>query len=417
MLPPGRSPDVCLAGARFPIEFSSCTQAICGTWPSCCKASWSSFCVMEAQSDDRCAMPCGGRLAFAGKGVVPIVIEDPNASSSWIVETAGGVSSESYSAVAWADLDGVGPPELVVGTSDLSTSGHAQEIDHYDGSALTLAFDVTKVLDPAGGDPFARRSDLAVSVGDYDGDGWADVAWMGVYPMFLTTHNREALQFDFGPTGTMGPPDLITPIAGGIGWADVDGDGKDDLALDSDAGAWVLHSAGSTLVSPQAITLPDRPYWGAWGDLDGDGVLDLAIAGNNFARVFQGTGTGLATTAAWSLDGIQFYAGAWIDFDHDGDLDLALTINDGKLNVYENLGGTLRTTESWQSLEDNEAPGVIAADVNRDGYMDLVIANHLPDPPRIYINRGDRTFELATVTMPAVSYESVSSTSRTAPTR
>jgi hypothetical protein len=55
--------------------------------------------------------------------------------------------------------------------------------------------------------------------------------------------------------------------------------------------------------------------------------------------------------------------------------------------------------------------------VNRDGYMDLVIANHLPYPPRIYVNRGDRTFELATLAAPAVSYESVSATSRTAPTR
>jgi hypothetical protein len=45
---PGRNADVCLAGAKFPVEFSACTQAVCARLPSCCAASWGALCVSEA---------------------------------------------------------------------------------------------------------------------------------------------------------------------------------------------------------------------------------------------------------------------------------------------------------------------------------------------------------------------------------
>ena len=414
-LPEGRSADVCLAGARVPIASSSCAAAVCAKLPTCCAASWGPLCVEEAEL--ACAMPCGRQLALVGGSAIDVLADDAGTGAFSVVTTAGD-AGQHYADVQWADLDGDDVPELVVSTADLDNQGDEQSIDHYDGTSITTAFDVRTALDAQGETPFEHSSFLAISVGDFDGDGWADSAWIGTYPTFETLHNRRELSFEVGPAGTTGPPDLVNPIGGGIGLGDVDGDGVDELAVIVDNTLYVLEAGPDHFTATASIPLPGEPFWGAWGDLDGDGKLDLAVAGRGYATVFRNTGTALSSTAAWSIAGLQFYGGAWIDVDGDGDLDLAVTEYDGRLHVYRNDNGTLGTTPEWSSLEDQEAPRVLAADVDGDGDLDLVVANHLPYPPRLYLNHEhDGTFELGTLTAPAQAYESVSSCARTAPTR
>jgi hypothetical protein len=405
----GRNADVCLAGAKFPVEFSACTQTVCARLPTCCGASWGPLCVSEA--DLLCGAGCGRQLAFAGKGAVDVVADDDR-DGTFTVATTIGAAAQFYARVQWADLDGDATPELVVATSNLGDAGDEQWIDHYDGTTLSTVVDVRSVM-KAGRTPWVRFSALAISIGDYDRDGYADLAWFGTYPAFLIAHNRKALQLELGPEGSMGPPDVVNPIADGVGWGDVDGDGDDDLALMFDNNLWVLRSDHDQLVPAWNVALPDRPYWGAWGDVDGDGKLDLAIAGNGFARIFRNAGTELDKTPVWMLDGPQYYGGTWIDVDRDGDLDVVVSENQGKLRLYLNDAGVMQTKPAWSSLEDQETPTVVAADVDGDGDLDLVVANHQPFPSRIYLNDGDQTFSVGSLSLPAISFEGVSATART----
>jgi hypothetical protein len=409
-LPDGRSADVCLAGPRFPAAFTSCTESVCAKEPTCCGASWGSFCVLEAEMI--CKVSCGAQLAIATKGAVSILADDDHDGTFTVIASHAN-AAEYYHDVQWVDADGAAPPELLVGTANFSDAGDEQLVDRFDGKAITTAFDLRTLTDGSGGTPFARYLPIVIGSGDYDGDGAIDFAWIGSYPAFQTVHGRGSLRFEVGPMGAAGPPDLANPIGQGIGWGDVDGDGDDDLALATETQLFVLTSDHHALAPGAPIPLPSKPYWGAWGDYDGDGKLDLALAGDTYARVFHNRGGALDPKPIFALDGPHFYGGAWTDVDGDGTLDLALSENDGKLRVYRGTGATFSTQADWSSLEDQAANQIVSADVDGDHRLDLVLANHQPYLPRVYTNRGDLSYDVTPLSLPAADYESVSATDRT----
>ncbi|HTJ44427.1 MAG TPA: VCBS repeat-containing protein [Kofleriaceae bacterium] len=363
-----------------------------------------------------CGVSCGAQLAFAGKGTVAITADDDH-DGTFTVVASHADAAQYYHNVQWVDADGDATPELLVATTNFSDAGDEQLVDRYDGVAITTAFDLRTIDDGSGGTPWRRYLPITISSGDYDGDGALDLAWIGTFPSFQVARGRGMLRFESGPQGSAGPPDLSNPIADGVGWGDVDGDGDDDLAIVTDTQLYILTSDHHALTPTAPIAMPGRTYWGAWADADGDGKLDLALAGNAFARVYKNSGAALDPTPIFELDGPQFYGGAWTDLDGDGKLDLALTVNDGKLGVYLNQGATFATTPVWTSIEDQTAPVIVSADVDGDHDLDLIVANHAPRPSRIYVNLGDESYDLATVQLPAQDYESVSPTARTAPTR
>jgi hypothetical protein len=146
---------------------------------------------------------------------------------------------------------------------------------------------------------------------------------------------------------------------------------------------------------------------GAWADLDNDGYLDLFVVTDlsNHNPLYHNNGDGTFTrTFPSSLQAVQAldYVYCWGDYDNDGYPDLFVPEGMGqslKNLLYHNNGnGTFtRVTSSPIVMEGGYSSGGAWADYDRDGWLDLCVANgsaggSTTQLNSLYQNRGDGTF-------------------------
>ncbi len=226
-------------------------------------------------------------------------------------------------------------------------------------------------------------SSCSAAWGDYDGDGFLDLALAGD-----TSSGSVCKVYRNVPGGSGRTFSETASLTGGweacVAWGDYDNDGDLDLALAgngssgrisrvyrNDGGAFTDIGAGLTGVDNAGL---------AWGDYDNDGDLDLALAGNGsswrISRIYRNDG-GAFTDIGAVLPGFLDASLAWGDCDNDGDLDLALAGDTGSgvyiSRIYRNDGGVLNTapsapsglsatlrggelTMSWNAAADTETP-------------------------------------------------------------
>ena len=156
-----------------------------------------------------------------------------------------------------------------------------------------------------------------------------------------------------------------------------------------------LSNGDGTFATPVSLGLPAKPcpvYYGAAGDLNGDGKMDLVIpyGGDKVCGSTAGTvsgyyvalgnGDGTFGTATFVTYGSVLYSLQLADINNDGKLDMILNdeplvANTGfKLSTAIGKGdGTFATPVSL--LTNYLIPNVVAADVNNDGKVDLVLTS------------------------------------------
>ncbi|MDO8587706.1 MAG: VCBS repeat-containing protein [Armatimonadota bacterium] len=302
------------------------------------------------------------------------------AGSAWAAEVASGdwpvadswTQWASDCSLAWGDYDNDGDLDLALAGAGSSTSSISQlyRNDQYD--FVDAYVSLTGVRD------------CALAWGDYDNDGYRDLALAGFDG---SSRVSKIYRNEIGGGGSFAPIGAsLTGVSDcALAWGDYDNDGDLDLALagfdgsarvskiyrnDSNVdGSFTPIAAGLTGVSDCSL---------AWADYDNDGDLDLALAGFDgsarVSKIYRNDGGSFAPTTA-SLTGVSDCSLAWGDYDNDGDLDLALAGFDGSARVskiYGNDGGSFAPTTA--DLTGVDHCSLAWGDYDNDGKLDLALA-------------------------------------------
>ncbi len=147
-------------------------------------------------------------------------------------------------------------------------------------------------------------------------------------------------------------------------------------------------------------TYTDRTFGLAWGDYDNDGRLDLFLCvgfnGNNL--LFHNDGNGNFTRITTGIivnDGGFSQACSWGDYDRDGWLDLFVANSNLQKNyLYKNNGnGTFTKITTGNIVNDTSySRGCAWGDYNNDGWPDIFVVNYYGMNDFLYRNNGNGTF-------------------------
>ena len=305
--------------------------------------------------------------------------------------------------LTWADADNDGRLDLLV-------------TGRYGNSVGTLLYRNTgSELAQVSGTGLPALEESWAAWGDYDQDGYQDVALLGFYnritdgvKVLVTDIYRNNHNLSFSPLNA----GLQAVYDGSAAWGDYDGDGDLDLLLmgqtADDRGFTALYRNTGGVFTARSLNLNAAASGqAAWGDYDGDGGLDFFISGRSYDSgaqvwrdgklwVYRNLGCasgdcGFALQA--TLDGGETGGAAWIDFDQDGDLDLAQTglVNSARLDtaLYRFADGSFSRV-STSGLPIAWRSSLAVGDYNNDGWPDLLLHGLLDGSyhTHIYLNQN-----------------------------
>jgi Ca2+-binding RTX toxin-like protein len=260
----------------------------------------------------------------------------------------------TYIAPTFADIDGDGDLDLVVGQRDGTLKYYKNT-----GSATAPSY----VEQTATNNPF-NTIDIgtfsAPTFADIDGDGDLDLIVgerFGTLKYYRNTGSTTAPSYveqtaTNNPFNTIDIGDLSKPTL-----ADLDEDGDLDLVVGSNDGTLKYYRNTGSATAPSYVKQTDinNPFNGidigsfstpTLADIDGDGDLDLIVGKiNGTLNYYRNTGSATApiyveqtgTNNPFNTIDVGFYSTpTLVNIDGDGDVDLVVGERDGNLNYYRN---------------------------------------------------------------------------------
>jgi hypothetical protein len=266
---------------------------------------------------------------------------------------------------------------------------------HWNGTELNTVFVSSTQLSatvPAANIATATTASVAV-VSPPQGGGTSNPIFFGVSKEI--SQASAAVQVETVGTGSHPVSSIIS--------ADFNADGKPDIAgVTQNSIVFVMLGRGDgSLLPPQEFSTGNNSDALIAGDFNGDGKIDLATANadDSTISVLLGNGDGTFQSQITSSVGmISSPPMAVADFNGDGSLDLAIagnkTGNSGQVFVLLGNGdGTFQPFTTYQLPGPGIAVALAAGDFNSDGKLDLAAASNSGSEIRIMSGNGDGTFQ------------------------
>lgn len=313
-------------------------------------------------------------------------------------------ASETAMGIAVGDLDGNGRPDLVVanvGTEDdvvAASAGPVARAAQPVVSGATAQSQIYWQKDdgfwPGRTTNLPTRYAVDVKIADLDGDGCKDLIflqagdWPSVRVFFGGADGYSAERVrEFSVTGR----GLLHAMAGEVAVADLDGDGKLDLAVAAGgANLEIFLNRGANFESWSKVLLPaNKPLSVAATDLNGDGRADLAVSGytgghkeyRTDAYVYWNAPDGFSASRRTTLPVLGASNVRAGDINGDGFVDLAFANTQADDNSYDVPSYIYWGAKDGfapahrEELTGFQAVGLAIGDLNRDRVPDLFIAN------------------------------------------
>ncbi len=355
-----------------------------------------------------------------GDGKKDMIVLNPGQNDMAIfrnISTSGSITTGSFappqyfaavfapSAVAIADMDGDGKPDIIV--SGIASGATSVYRNTSSVGSITLAPKV---------DFNSAGAAYGVAVGDIDGDGKPEIiAAVGSADQISILHNTSTV----GIINSSSFAAKVDFAAGGsfpykVELADIDGDNNLDIVC-ANAGNGTIdvyrNTAsigvinGSSLAIPYTLTAPNTGFINV-EDIDGDNKKEILYTNNPTKKVYV-----LRNTATSGVIDVNSFA-APVDFStNTGPRDIAFGDIDGNgkkevivvcqsadsISILENLStiGTISLGTNVSFLVGDSPFSVAVEDIDGDGNLDVAVANSGNDTVSVL-----RNFSLPTPTIP-----------------
>ncbi len=274
-------------------------------------------------------------------------------------------------------------------------------------------------LEYAGGNPLFEKVFIAnignqnmpptgMASGDFDGDGWLDLATSCIYnettnPIYVFYNKRDGT-FEKMLVGDAGP------YSGELALGDFNKDGLTDLATCNWKGGsvpdlppdklYVFYNAGNGTFTREYIGTTDGlTHAMTTGDFNRDGLIDLATGSHDhlatedyITYIFYDAGNGTFLKMPIASGPGSIYGIGSGDFDGDESIDVATyhTQVHGVYISYNNGNGSFTT--KWGFSVDSEVYILTSGNFDQDELTDIV-TGRVDGPVHIYYNKRNGVFE------------------------